>query len=109
MRMRYLIDLENVTNQNLVNNALEKWGVKVTENSGRSFVVEGPSWTSIDLARIWNGIGQGGHIFVFDLESGKEYSHRKIAQANKSFRVPDDALDNRTIELILQYQKTAGL
>ena len=103
--MRYIFDLSNNQNQDLVNNALSDW--KITRHSPVCFEAVGRKREPIDLARIWVAIGQGGHVFVFDLESGEEYSRRKVAQvAGKSLRVTDDALDIQTLQFLIQFQQS---
>jgi hypothetical protein len=102
--MRYIFDLSNIQNQDLINEALVDW--QVTRHSPRCFEAVGRAWEPIDLVRIWVAIGQGGHVFVFDLQSGKEYSRRKIAQvAGRSLRVPDDVLDIQTLQFLAQFEQ----
>lgn len=106
--MRFLIDLLKIRHPQIVKSALEAWkadGGKVTIHSERCFELEGRQWLPIDINRFLVAVSKRGHVFLFDLQTGKESCFQNNPQqVRKTEKVRDDDLDSETLRLIGEFR-----
>ena len=100
--MNYLFDFKSITNAQGIQDCLKGWAVE--KISDRTFKVSGRDYNRIDLIRLYQFIGAGGHIFIYDYQDEGEFFYQKHPRGQKRAKAIDLDLDAETLRCIAEHQ-----
>lgn len=104
---KYVIDIKNSARPEQLKELLEgKW--KVKQLSERTFEAEGDPCGRPDLRDMWAKLGNDGHVYVYDTETGSEAFHQRKPKGRKREVARDEDLDPKTVEVVGDYNMELG-
>jgi hypothetical protein len=100
---QYLLDFKNITNPSSIQKCLIDWSADIRKHSERTFELNGRDYNRTDLVRLYQFVGAGGHIFIYDYENGYEFFYQKRPKGRKLARAKDSDLDIQTLRCISEF------
>jgi hypothetical protein len=101
---RYLLDFKNITKMSHIEECLKGLQVDAKKSlkklSERTFEIDARDYTRVDLVQLYQFIGEGGHIFIYNYTSGEELFYQKRPRGRKKAKAKDSELDAQTLRCL---------